>query len=92
MVDGCAGWTGQAAATGYRGPGGQAAQTVPDGGRAGVDTARVAGSNVDLASRTPSVWVGIEPAKLYTDDGQPVLGPGAAGVPQSSYFGQPVQL
>jgi len=42
-----------------------AAQTAPDGRHAGVDTARVAGSDVDLASRTPSIWAGVEPVKLY---------------------------
>ena len=55
VIDGRTGWTGQAAAAGY-GPGGQATPTVPDGRSAGIDTARVAGSNVDLASQTSSVW------------------------------------
>ena len=86
MIDGRTGWTDQAAAAGY-GPSGQATQTVPDtvldtvGRCAGIDTARVAGSNVDLASRTSSVWAGVEPMKLYTDAGYPYWSPGIAGIP-----------
>ena len=91
VIDGRTGWTGQVAAAGY-GPGGQAAQTVPDGRRAGVDTARVAGSNVDLASQTSSVWAGVEPMKLYTDAGYPYWSPGIAGIPPLAYPGQPNQL
>jgi len=64
MVSGCVGWTGQAIATEHCEPGGHVELTAPDGRRAGIDAARVAGSNVDTASWTPSVWVGVEPAKL----------------------------
>jgi len=55
MVSGHVGFTGQAIAAGYREPGGHVERTVPDGRRAGIDTATVAGSNVNTASRTPSV-------------------------------------
>jgi len=92
LVDGRAGWAGQAAAAGYCGPSGRAAQTAPDGRRAGVDVARVASSDVDFASRTPSVWAGVEPVKLYPDAGQPIWNSGIAGIPHSAYPGQPIQL
>jgi len=92
MVDGRASWTSQAAAAGYYGPSGQAVQTVPDGRHAGVDTARVAGSNVNLASWTPSVWAGVEPTKLYTDAGQPYWNSSIAGILPLAYLGQPNQL
>jgi len=84
QVDGCVGWTGPATATGYRGPGGLAGQTAPDGRRAA--------SNADTASRTPSVWAGVEPAKLYTGVGQSYMDAGAAGILHPAYPGQPIQL
>jgi len=65
-VSGRVSWTGQATAARYRESSGHFERALPDGGRAGVDMARVSSSNVDTARRTPSVWVGIEPAKLYT--------------------------
>jgi len=89
MVSGCVGWTGQAIATGYREPGGHIEPTVPDGRGAGIDAARVAGSNVDTASQTLSVWAGVEPAKLYTGVGTSYLDAGIAGIPQPAYLGQP---
>jgi len=92
MVSGRVGWTGQAMATRYHEPGGPVEPTVPDGRRAGIDTARVAGSNVDTASRTPSVWAGIEPAKLYTGVGTSYMDAGTAGILQPAYLGQPIQL
>jgi len=91
-VSGRVGWMGQAIVTGYRKPGGQVEPTVPDGRRAGIDTARVAGSNIDTASRTPSVWAGVEPAKLYTGVGTSYLDAGTTGVPQPVYLRQPIQL
>ena len=59
---------------------------------ADADTARVAGTNVDTLRRTPSVWAGVEPAKLNTGVGYPYLGTGAAGIPQTAYLGQPIPL
>jgi len=92
MVSGRIGWTGQTTAAGYRQPCGQVGQTVPDGRRAGADTAGVAGSNVGTASRTPSVWAGVEPAKLYTWCRKSYLDAGIAGILQPAYLGQPIQL
>jgi len=92
MVSGHVGWTGQSTATGYREPGGRVEPAVPDGRRTGLNMARVAGSNVDTASQTPSLWAGVEPAKLYTGVGMSYLDAGTAGMPQSAYLGQPVQL
>jgi len=92
MVSGRVDWTGQATATGYRGPGGQVGQTVPSGRRAGTDTAIVAGSNDDTASRTPSVWVGVKPAKLYTGVGTSYMDAGTTGILLPAYLGQPTQL
>jgi len=67
-------------------------QTAPDGRRADADTARVAGTNVDTLGWTPSVWAGVEPAKLNTSVGYPYLDTGAAGILQPAYLGQPTQL
>jgi len=92
MASGRVGWTGQVTAAGYREPGGKAGQAVPDGRRAGIDMARVTGSNVDTASQTPSVWAGVKPAKLYTGVGQSYLDAGAAGILQPAHLGQPIQL
>jgi len=91
-VSGRVGWTGQATAAVYRESGGHLEWTVPDGRCAGIDTARVAGSNVDTASRTPSIWAGVEPAKLYTGVGTSYLDAGIAGISQPTYLGQPIQL
>jgi len=88
----CVSWTGQASATGYRESGGHVEPTAPDGRRAGIDAARVAGSNVDTASRTLSVWVGVELAKQYTGVGTSCLDACIAGIPQPAYLGQPIQL
>ena len=82
MVSGHVGWTGQSTATGYREPGGRVEPAVPDGRRTGLNMARVAGSNVDTASQTPSLWAGVEPAKLYTGVGTSYLDAGATGVLQ----------
>ena len=84
QVDGSVGWTVPAAATGYRELGGLAGQTAPDGRRTT--------SNADTASWIPSVWAGIEPAKLYTGVGQSYMDAGAAGILQPAYPGQPIQL
>jgi len=92
MVRGRVGWTGQAIATGPREPGGHVELTAPDGRRAGIDMARVASSNVDTASRTPSVWAGVELAKLYTGVGTSYMDDGITGIPQSVYLRQPIQL
>jgi len=92
MVSGRIGWTGQTTAAGYREPGGQVGQTAPDGGRAGTGMARVAGSNVDTASRTPSVWAGVELAKQYTGVRTSYMDAGVAGILQPAYLGHPTQL
>jgi len=92
MVSGHVGWTGQATATGYRKPGGHGEPTVPDGRRTSADAARVAGSNVDAASRTPSVWAGVEPAKLYIGVGTSYMDAGTDGMLPPAYLGQPIQL
>jgi len=92
MVSGCIGWTGQTTAAGYREPGGQVWQTVPDGRRTGSDMAKVAGSNIDTASWTPSIWAGVELAKLYTGVRTSYMDAGAAGILQPEYLGQPTQL
>jgi len=92
MVSGRVDWTSQTSAASYREPGGQVGQTVPDGRHAGADTARVAGSNVNTASRTPSVWAGVERAMLYTGVGPSYMDASAAGILQPVYLGQPTQL
>jgi len=92
MVSGRIGWTGQAIATGYRESGEHVELTVPDGRRAGIDTARVAGSNVDTASQTPSDWAGVELSKLYTVVRTSYMDAGITGIPQPAYLGQPIQL
>ena len=92
MVRGRVSWTGQATAAGFRKSGGHPEQAVPDGRHTGIDMARVAGSNVDTASRTSSVWVGVELAKLYTGVGLSDLDSGIAGISQPAYLGQPIQL
>jgi len=45
-------------------PDGRGEQAVDNGRCAKVDTARVAGSTVEPTSWIPSIWVGVEPAKL----------------------------
>jgi len=85
-VSGRVGWTGEAIAIGYR------ESCVPDGRCAGIDMVRVAGSNIDTASQTPSVWAGVELAKLYTGVGPSDLDAGIAGISQPAYLGQPIQL
>jgi len=92
MVSGSVGWTGQVTATGYHEPGGPMQSTVPDGRRATIDMARVTGSNVDTASQTPSIWVGVEPAKLYTGVGTSYMDAGTARILQPVYLGQLTQL
>jgi len=82
MVSRHVGWTDQAIATVPRESGGHAEPTAPNGRRA----------NVNTASQTPSVWAGVEPAKLYPSVRTSYLDAGADGVPQPAYLGQPIQL
>jgi len=92
VVAGRAGWTSQPTTAGPGGPGEPVGQTAPSGRHAGADTAGVTGSTVDTSRRTPSVWAGVEPAKLYSGVGYPYMGAGAAGALQPAYLGQPTQL
>jgi len=86
------GWTSQPTIAGPSGPGEPVGRTAPSSRRVGVDTAGVVGSIVDTSRQTPSVWAGVEPAKLYPGVGYPYMGAGAAGALQSAYLGQPTQL
>jgi len=92
MDSGHVGWTSQTTTAVYSRPGEPVGQTAPDGRRAAADTARVAGTNVDISRRTPSVWAGVEPAKLYTCVGHSYLDAGATGILQPAYLGQLTQL
>jgi len=92
MVSRRVGRTSQSTVAGSSRPGELVGQTIPDSRCVGVDTARVAGTSVDTSRRTPSVWAGVEPAKLYAGVGRPYLDAGAAGMLQPAYPGQPTQL
>jgi len=92
MVNGRVGCMSQTTTVGYSRPGEPVGQTAPDSRCADADTARVAGTHVDTSRWTPSVWAGVEPAKLYTGVGHPYLDAGAAGILQPAYLGQPTQL
>ena len=92
MVSGRVGWTSRATTVGPSRPSESRMQTAPDGRRAGADMAGLAETNLDTSRRTPSVWAGVEPAKLNTGVGYPHLGAGAAGIPQPAYLGQPTPL
>ena len=88
----CVGWTSQTGTVGCREPDGRYKQATCNGKRASVDKAQVAGSTVEVTSRTPSVWAGVELAKLYAGVGSSDLDSGIAEITQSVYFGQPNQL
>ena len=91
-VSGCIGWTGQASATGYRESGEHLERTVSDGRCTRVDAAGVAGSIIDTTGWTPSIWAGVEPAKLYTGVGPSDSDSGIAEVLRPAYYGQLTQM
>jgi len=67
-------------------------RAIRNGGHADIDPVVVAGNAVPVTSGTPSVWVDVEPAKLYVGVKLSDSDSGIAELSRSAYLGQPSQL